>query len=196
MELVFATHNRNKFKEVQLLMPSHIKLLSLEAIGCWEEIEETATTLEGNALLKANHVTDLYGHACFSDDTGLLVDALDGAPGVFSARYAGEGKNAGDNIAKILRELQGKTDRKARFKTSIALNLKQETVFFNGTVEGEITTEIKGEGGFGYDPIFIPNGYDSTFAELSLSIKNKIGHRGKAMEQLIQYLKNLPHVAH
>lgn len=196
MELVFATHNRNKFKEVQLLMPTHIKLLSLEAIGCWEEIEETAATLEGNALLKANHVTHLYGHACFSDDTGLLIDALDGAPGVFSARYAGEGKNAGDNIAKVLKELRGKATRRACFKTSIALNLKQETILFNGTVEGEIATEIKGEGGFGYDPIFIPKGYDSTFAELPLSVKNKIGHRGKAMAQLIQYLHNLPYAAH
>tara|TARA_R110002020_G_scaffold91560_1_gene222182 strand:+ start:17197 stop:17808 length:612 start_codon:yes stop_codon:yes gene_type:complete len=193
MELVFATHNINKLKEVQLLLPTHIKIWSLQDIGCNEEIPETAHTLEGNAGLKASFVRDRYGYDCFSDDTGLLVDALNGAPGVFSARYAGEQKNADDNIKKLLRELTGKTNRNAHFKTSIALCGKQGDMLFNGTVQGTIATEKKGEGGFGYDPVFTPNGYEKTFAELPLSIKNKISHRAMAMGQLLQYLLNLPY---
>lgn len=189
MELVFATHNQNKLKEVQLLLPKHITLLSLDDIGCKNEIPETSETLEGNAKLKADYVTGLYGYPCFSDDTGLLVDALDGAPGVRSARYAGEQKSSEDNMDKLLKELKGKSQRSARFKTVIALNLEQEKVLFNGIVEGEITTEKRGEKGFGYDPIFKPKGYNKTFAELPISIKNKISHRGMAIQQLVDYLE-------
>ncbi len=191
MELVFATHNKNKFKEVQLLLPKHITLRSLDDIGCLDEIPETADTIEGNAIIKANYVTENYGYACFADDTGLMVDALDGAPGVYSARYAGTNKSSEDNMDKLLAEMEGQTNRDARFKTTIALHLERQKVLFNGIVLGEITMEKSGEGGFGYDPIFKPKGYDKTFAELPISVKNEISHRGKAMKQLIDYLKNL-----
>ncbi len=191
MELVFATHNKNKFKEVQLLLPKHITLRSLDHIGCLDEIPETADTIEGNAIIKANYVTENYGYACFADDTGLMVDALDGAPGVYSARYAGTNKSSEDNMDKLLAEMEGQTNRDARFKTTIALHLERQKVLFNGIVLGEITMEKSGEGGFGYDPIFKPKGYDKTFAELPISVKNEISHRGKAMKQLIDYLKNL-----
>ncbi len=191
MELVFATHNKNKFKEVQLLLPKHITLRSLDDIGCNDEIPETADTIEGNAIIKANYVTENYGYACFADDTGLMVDALDGAPGVYSARYAGTNKSSEDNMDKLLAEMEGQTNRDARFKTTIALHLERQKVLFNGIVLGEITMEKSGEGGFGYDPIFKPKGYDKTFAELPISVKNEISHRGKAMKQLIDYLKNL-----
>ena len=191
MELVFATHNKNKFKEVQLLLPKHITLRSLDDIGCNDEIPETADTIEGNAIIKANYVTENYGYACFADDTGLMVDALNGAPGVYSARYAGTNKSSEDNMNKLLAEMEGQINRDARFKTSIALHLDRQKVLFNGIVLGEITTEKSGEGGFGYDPIFKPKGYDKTFAELPISVKNEISHRGKAMRQLIDYLKNL-----
>ena len=191
MELVFATHNKNKFKEAQLLLPKHITLRSLDDIGCYDEIPETADTIEGNAIIKANYVTEHYGYPCFADDTGLLVDSLDGAPGVYSARYAGANKSSEDNMEKLLKEMEGETNRDARFKTTIALHLERQKVMFNGIVLGEITTEKSGEGGFGYDPIFKPKGYDRTFAELSITVKNEISHRGKAMKQLIDYLNNL-----
>jgi XTP/dITP diphosphohydrolase len=191
MELVFATHNKNKFKEVQLLLPKHITLRSLDDIGCFDEIPETADSIEGNAIIKANFVTEHYGYACFADDTGLLVDALNGAPGVYSARYAGEGKSSEDNMDKLLREMEGETNREACFKTTIALHLEREKILFNGIALGEITEEKFGDGGFGYDPIFKPKGYDKTFAELPLTVKNEISHRGKAMKQLIGFLKNL-----
>lgn len=191
MEIVFATHNKNKLKEVALLLPKSITLLSLEDIGCTEDIPETANTIKGNATQKANYVTKKYGYNCFSDDTGLLVDALNGEPGIYSARYAGEQKNAEDNMQKLLKNLQEKEDRSARFKTTIALNLNNKQHFFEGIVEGKITSERKGEKGFGYDPIFMPNGHKKTFAELSLSIKNEIGHRGKAIKELVNYIKTL-----
>lgn len=191
MEIVFATHNQNKVYEVQLLLPKNIKILSLKDIGCLEEIPETANTLEGNAVLKANFVTKNYGFNCFADDTGLIVKSLNGAPGVFSARYAGDHKNSEDNIQKILSNLKNKTNRTAYFETSVALNLKGEQLLFNGIADGEITTEKHGENGFGYDPIFMPTGYQKTFAELPIAIKNKISHRGKAMQKLIQYLNKL-----
>ncbi len=189
MKLVFATHNPNKFKEVNELLPSHIELVSLTDIGCIDEIPETAETLEGNARLKADYVTEHYNLPCFADDTGLLADALNGAPGVHSARYAGEQKNSEDNMNRLLAELQHKKIRTARFKTVIALNLEQEKIIFNGIVEGEITIKKQGNKGFGYDPIFRPLGYEETFAQLSVSTKNKISHRGKAIRQLITYLK-------
>ena len=191
MELVFATHNQNKFEEVQLLLPKSITLLSLKMINCFDEIQETGTTLEENAQLKADFVTKNYGYACFSDDTGLLVDELDGAPGVYTARYAGKEKDANANMNKLLSQLENKTNRKAHFKTVIALNLADKKHLFGGTVHGDIAQEKQGEKGFGYDPIFIPKGYDKTFAELPLTIKNKISHRGRAIQKLIAFLRSL-----
>lgn len=191
MQLVFATHNKNKFNEVKALMPSHIELLSLTNIGCFDEIPETAQTLEGNAQIKADFVTKKYRLNCFADDTGLLVDALDGAPGVYSARYAGEQKSATDNMNKLLSKLLGKNNRQAKFETVIALNLEHESIQFTGVVEGEITHEKSGVDGFGYDPIFKPLIYDKTFAELSMLVKNKISHRGKAIQKLISHLNQI-----
>lgn len=191
MKLVFATHNENKFKEVKVLLPQHIELLSLTDLDCHEDIPETATTLEGNAKIKADYVTKKFGLPCFADDTGLLVDALNGAPGLYSARYAGEQKDASDNMNKLLSELKGIENRSARFQTSIALNLNKETVFFKGIIEGKITLHKNGEKGFGYDPIFQPENYEKTFGELSLEIKNKISHRGRAVQKLVAYLQQL-----
>lgn len=189
MELVFATHNQNKFKEVQVLMPRHIKLLSLNMINCLDEIEETGTTLEENAQLKADFVTKNYGYNCFSDDTGLLVDALNGAPGVYTARYGGPEKDANANMNKLLDELKESKNRNAHFKTAITLNINREKYTFNGIVNGVIAHEKSGQKGFGYDPIFIPEDYDKTFAELPLNVKNKISHRGRAVQKLIAFLE-------
>jgi len=189
MQLVFATHNNNKLKEVQALFPKEIELLSLKDIGCLDEIPETATDLEGNAIIKANFVTENYGYPCFADDTGLLVDALDGAPGVYSARYAGDQKSSDDNMDKLMLQLAKQSNRSAHFKTVIALNLNNESFLFTGIVQGEITHQKKGDGGFGYDPIFKPKGYDKTFAELPLSVKNGISHRALATEQLLAFFK-------
>ena len=188
MKLVFATHNQNKFEEVKLLMPKHIELLSLNMIDCFEEIEENGTTLEENAQIKADFVTKNYGYNCFSDDTGLIVDALHGAPGVYTARYGGEAKDADLNMKKLLHELDGVSNRSACFKTAISLNLDDQKHIFDGVVEGVITPEKIGKGGFGYDPVFIPKGYDKTFAELPISVKNKISHRGRAITKLITFL--------
>lgn len=191
MKLVFATHNQNKVREVQALLPTTITLLSLTDIGCDEEIPETGKTLEANAILKADFVTNKYGYPCFADDTGLLVNSLDGAPGVYSARYAGEQKNSDDNMDKLLTELESKKDRTARFETIIALNLENKQHIFKGVVEGEISIDKKGKKGFGYDPIFKPDTHEKTFAELPLEVKNKISHRGKAIQHLLTYLKSL-----
>lgn len=185
--LVFATNNLNKLKEVQLLLPSHIKLLSLKDIDCKEDIPETADTIEGNAILKVEYVSSRYGYDCFADDTGLIVDFLNGAPGVFSARYSGEDATADENINKLLKNLLDTDDRSARFKTVIALHLDQTHVLFEGICDGEITKQRRGDKGFGYDPVFLPNGKTQTFAEMSLQEKSEIGHRGKAMRQLIGY---------
>lgn len=189
MKLVFATHNQNKLKEIQKLLPPFIKLVSLTDLGCTEAIPETANTLKGNAKLKSDYVFKTYKLPCFADDTGLLVNALNGAPGVYSARYAGEENDANANMDKLLTNLKGKEDRSASFKTVIALNIDGETLFFEGSVNGKITEEKNGTEGFGYDPIFKPEGFDRTFAELPLETKNKIGHRGKAFSKLISYLK-------
>lgn len=189
MQLVFATNNPKKLKEVQKLFPKEITLLSLDDIGCKEEIPETADDLEGNAILKANFVTERYGYPCFADDTGLLVDALNGDPGVHSARYAGDHRDPEDNMDKLLGELGTTKIRSARFKTVIALNINKEQFLFEGIVDGEITTGRKGREGFGYDPIFMPKGYDKTFAELPLAIKNQISHRAKAIQQLLAFFK-------
>ena len=191
MELVFATHNQGKLLEVQRLLPKSIKLLSLKDISCHEEIPETGDTLEENALAKAEYVTSRYGYNCFADDTGLLVDALNGAPGVLSARYSGPQKDPKANMAKLLGALGGVENRKARFKTVIALILQGKTNFFTGIAEGTITEEKRGEKGFGYDPIFLPLGEEHTFAEMSLSEKNQISHRAKALKKLTKYLNQL-----
>lgn len=189
MKIVFASNNPNKILELQSMLPETISILSLESIGCFEDIPETADTIEGNAILKANYVTQNYGYDCFADDTGLEVLALDGEPGVFSARYAGEQRNADDNMDKLLNALSNQNDRSAQFKTVIALNLNGKQHLFTGIARGEITLEKIGNQGFGYDPIFKPEEYDETFAQLSLDVKNKISHRGKATQQLIDFLK-------
>ncbi len=192
MELVFATHNQGKLLEVQRLLPKSIKLLSLEDISCHEDIPETGETLEENALVKAEYVTSRYGYDCFADDTGLLVDTLNGAPGVLSARYAGPEKDPEANMAKLLREMAGAENRKAHFKTVIALIMQGKSKLFTGMAEGNIIEKARGDQGFGYDPIFSPLGDQRTFAEMSLSEKNRISHRGKALEKLITYLNQLP----
>jgi XTP/dITP diphosphohydrolase len=188
MQLVFASNNKNKIQEIQSILNGSIQLLSLEEIGCQEEIPETADTIEGNAILKANYVTEKYGYDCFADDTGLEVQALNGEPGVYSARYAGEQRNSDDNMNKLLDGLSDKEDRSAQFKTVIALNIKGEQHLFTGIAKGDIVLEKTGNHGFGYDPIFKPENYDETFAELSSDIKNKISHRAKATKQLIDFL--------
>ncbi|WP_264521521.1 non-canonical purine NTP diphosphatase [Flavobacterium sp. N1994] len=191
MKLVFASNNQNKIKEIQSLLPDTIQILSLEAIGCHEEIPETANTIEGNAILKANYVSEKYGYNCFADDTGLEVEALNGEPGVFSARYAGEQKDASDNMDKLLDNLKDKTNRKANFKTVICLNLNGEQYLFTGIINGKIITKKIGTNGFGYDPIFIADGYTKTFAELTLQEKSAISHRGLAVKQLVDFCSKL-----
>ncbi|WP_031427986.1 non-canonical purine NTP diphosphatase [Flavimarina sp. Hel_I_48] len=189
MTLVFATHNPNKLKELQALVPDFIQLKSLTDIGCTEEIIEDAPTIEGNALLKARFIKQKYNLDCFADDTGLEVAALNGEPGVYSARYAGEQKNADDNMKKLLKALQDTRNRKARFKTVIALSLNNKEYTFEGICNGAITEEKMGDSGFGYDPIFRPETYWETFAEMPLALKNSIGHRGKAVQKLVDFLK-------
>jgi XTP/dITP diphosphohydrolase len=188
MQLVFASNNKNKIIEIQNMLPETITILSLEDIGCFEEIPETSNTIEGNAILKANYVSEKYGCDCFADDTGLEVLSLNGAPGVYSARYAGEQRDANDNMDKLLLNLEDKPNRNAQFKTVITLNLKGKQYLFTGIAKGQITFQKSGNQGFGYDPVFRPEAYTETFAELSLEIKNKISHRGKATSQLIAFL--------
>ena len=188
MKLVFATHNQNKFLEVQKIIPKGIELLSLNDMGCTTDIAETGSTLKENAQIKCEYVVNTYNLNCFSDDTGLLVNALNGEPGVYSARYAGEEKSSEANMDKLLHNLKNQTDRSAYFETVIALHWNTTYHFFSGKVDGVITHERQGDMGFGYDPIFMPNGYEQTFAQLPLSLKNKIGHRGKAMAKLLEFL--------
>ena len=188
MTLVFASHNPNKIAEIRAMLPETITLLGLDDIGCHDDIPETANTIEGNAILKANYVTARFGYDCFADDTGLEVDALDGAPGVYSARYAGEQKNADDNMAKLLDKLEAATNRGAQFKTVIALNRNGVQHLFTGIVRGEITHERHGNQGFGYDPIFRADGFDRTFAELTMEEKAAHSHRGKAVRALVDFL--------
>jgi len=188
MHLVFATNNLNKLKEVQSLIPQKIKLLSLQDIGCFEDVPETQDTIKGNAIQKAEYIKEHYGYNCFADDTGLEVKTLNGEPGVYSARYAGEQRDANDNMDLILKKIEGKTNKQAQFKTVIALHLNDNLETFTGICKGEITKEKHGEQGFGYDPIFKAEGYTKTFAEISLDEKNKIGHRGKAVKLLVDYL--------
>ena len=190
MKLVFATNNLGKLAEVQKMLPASITLLSLKDIECFDDIEETATTLEGNAQIKANHITEKFKFNCFADDTGLEVDALNGAPGVYSARYAGEPVNAENNMQKLITNLSKEQNRKAHFRTAICLNLDGEQFLFDGICNGDITTEKKGEKGFGYDPIFIPEGYTKSFAEMTAEEKNKISHRGLAIQKLVAFLSD------
>lgn len=189
-EIVFATNNKHKLEEVRKIAHSKLKILSLSDINCNEEIEETGTTLEANALIKAKHVKDKYGYDCFADDTGLEVDSLDGLPGVYSSRYAGEACDPIDNMNKLLSVLKESKNRKARFRTVIVLILNNNEYFFEGIVNGEITLEKRGETGFGYDPVFQPVGYNKTFAELGSEIKNSISHRALAIEKLMVFLIN------
>lgn len=190
MKIVFATNNKHKVKEIKDLLPSGIELMTLNEIGCDEEIEETASTLEGNAKIKSDHVKDGYGYDCFADDTGLEVEALQGEPGVYSARYAGENATFEDNVNKLLDALEGQSNRKARFRTVISLVVDGTQEFFEGICEGEIECRPKGAHGFGYDPVFRPKGYDLTFAEMDLSTKGRISHRGKAVQKLVEFLKS------
>lgn len=190
MELIFATHNANKLKEVQIMMPNHVKLLSLDDIGLNDDIPETATTIAGNAVQKVNYVKQRYDIPVFADDTGLEVLSLNNEPGVYSARYAGDHKNSDDNMSLLLEKLGTSTDRKARFVTVIALALNRHELIFEGVCDGEITKERSGTGGFGYDPIFRPIGYQTTFAQMSLTEKATISHRGIALRRLIDYLSN------
>ena len=193
MKLVFASNNKNKIKEIQLLVPVFIEIVSLEDIGCTEDIPETADTIEGNAILKANYVTEKYGLNCFADDTGLEVEALNGAPGVYSARYAGEPKDDNNNMNELLFQLEKETNRNANFKTVIALNLNGKQELFVGMIFGKITREKVGTNGFGYDPIFVAEGYEKTFAELDMEEKSNISHRGIAVKQLITFLQKESH---
>jgi XTP/dITP diphosphohydrolase len=191
MKLVFATNNQHKLKELQAILGDHFELLSLTDIGCFEEIPEEQPTLEGNARQKAFFVYEKYGYSCFADDTGLEIDALNGEPGVYSARYAGEAKDPQANMDKVLAKLNNENNRKASFRTVISLVLDGEEKQFDGIVEGEITLEKRGGSGFGYDPIFLPGGYKKTFAEMNLSEKNQISHRARAVQKLVEYLKTL-----
>ncbi len=186
--LVFATNNLHKLEEVRKIVRKDFHILSLSDIHCQEEISETANTLEGNALIKARYIKEHYGYDCFADDTGLEVEALNNAPGVYSARYAGEERSAEANMKKLLAELKDEKNRNARFRTVIALILNGKELLFEGIVKGKITEEKKGTSGFGYDPIFVPEGYTVTFAEMGNDIKNTISHRAEAVKKLDEYL--------
>jgi XTP/dITP diphosphohydrolase len=190
MELVMATQNKHKVAEISALLPASFEIKTLDEIGCFEEIPETEETLEGNALQKARYVAEKYGVNCFADDTGLEIEALDGAPGVYSARYAGPAKDSDQNMNLVLEQLNGKRNRKAQFKTVIALIINGKESCFQGEVKGEIRHGKSGVKGFGYDPIFQPEGYTLTFSEISLDEKNAISHRGKAVRKLVDYLSN------
>ena len=193
MRLCFATNNEHKLTEVRALLPASIELVSLQAIGCHEELPETRDTLAGNARQKAEYVWENYRTACFADDTGLEVNALGGAPGVYSARYAGPQRSAADNMAKLLQDLPPSADRSAHFRTVIALVLPSgEWQEFHGVVEGQILEEARGQAGFGYDPVFRPSGHTASFAEMSAAQKNSLSHRGRAVAELIAFLARRP----
>lgn len=192
MKLVFATNNKHKLDEVRKITSHHpVEIVSLAEINCFDDIPETADTLEGNALQKAHYIQEKFGLNCFADDTGLEVEALNNAPGVYSARYAGPGHDSEANMKKLLHEMEGMENRNARFRTVIALVWNGKTYTFDGIVNGTITTTKRGENGFGYDPIFIPEEYEQTFAELGNDIKNQISHRAKAVEKLDEFLTQL-----
>lgn len=189
MKLVFASNNKDKIKEIKAQLKSNFEVLSLNAIACTEEIEETEETLAGNAKLKADYITNNYGYDCFADDTGLEVEALNGAPGVYSARYAGKNVSYENNVNKMLHEMNGEPNRKAQFRTVIALNLKGSQYLFEGICKGSILEKKSGVLGFGYDPIFKPDGFYKTFAEMSLEEKALISHRGLAVKKLVEFLE-------
>lgn len=190
-KLVFATNNRHKLEEVAAKINNDFQLLTLADIGCMEDIEETGSTFKENAAIKSHFVYNHYQLDCFGDDSGLAIDALNGQPGVYSARYAGEHGNHEANIEKVLTEMKSAANRRARFISVICLLLNGESYFFEGTVEGTIRAAKSGAEGFGYDPIFQPDGYEITFAEMSLEEKNRISHRGKAVDQMVQFLSRL-----
>jgi len=190
MEIIFATNNDHKLHEVANLLKDNYKVMSLKEIGCYDDIPETADTLQGNSLLKARYVYERFGKNCFADDTGLEVEALNNAPGVYSARYAGENHDSVANMRKLLADMDGKQNRKARFRTVIALIQDGQEYLFEGEVKGSIIEVPRGTNGFGYDPVFVPEGYDKTFAELDLTVKNKISHRANAVRKLVDFLQN------
>ncbi|PID92911.1 MAG: non-canonical purine NTP pyrophosphatase [Bacteroidetes bacterium] len=189
MQIIFATHNTHKLEEVSQMLPPTLELISLAQLGFHEEIPETATTLEGNATIKSQTIYRRYQQPCFADDTGLEVEALGGRPGVHSARYAGPSQSFEANLRKLLREMEGHTNRKARFRTVISLFYDDKTYLFEGIINGIITPERAGTSGFGYDPVFLPDGYDQTFAEMDAATKNRISHRGLAFEKLRHFLE-------
>jgi len=187
IKLVFATNNKNKLQEVQAML-TNFEIVSLADIGCFDDIPETADTLEGNSILKANFVTEKYGLNCFADDTGLEVKSLNNAPGVFSARYAGSENNSENNIQKLLTELKYKSDKSAQFRTAVTLNIEGKQFTFEGICKGKILDKKQGEQGFGYDPIFMPEGFDKSFAEMNMNEKGSISHRGRAIHKLVTFL--------
>ena len=189
-KLVFATNNQHKLEEARAITGGKFELLSLADIDCHDDIPETAPTLEGNALIKARWIFDRYGFDCFADDTGLMVDALGGEPGVLSARYAGPGHDSEANMKKLLANMEGKADRKAHFSTAVALILDGKEYLFEGRVDGTIASDPGGENGFGYDPIFVADETGSRFAEMTAEEKNSISHRGRAMRKLAEFLEN------
>ncbi|MCQ2374749.1 MAG: non-canonical purine NTP diphosphatase [Salinivirgaceae bacterium] len=191
LNLIFATHNNHKLQEVAQLLGDKIQLQSLDNVNITEDIPETANTLEGNARQKAHYIFDRTGANVFADDTGLEVEALGGEPGVFSARYAGPACNSADNITKLLKNLNGVQNRNARFRTVICLILNGKEYLFEGIVNGRIIENLVGDAGFGYDPVFVPDGYNETFAQMSMQLKNSISHRGRAIAELCTFLKNL-----
>lgn len=191
MKIIFASNNKNKVEEIKSQLPTHIQVVTLEEIGHLEDIVENGKTIEENAIIKADFIANKYKLPCFADDTGLEIEALNGAPGVYSARYAGEEKNADKNMNLVLQKLQNSTNRKAQFKTVIALNINNKHHLFKGIVKGQITCSKTGENGFGYDPIFQPEHLEKTFAEMTLEEKNKLSHRGQAVTQLIAFLNKL-----
>ena len=191
MKIVFATNNKHKLEEIRRMLAGKDEIVSLADIGCHDEIPEEQDTLEGNAFQKARYIKEHYGYDCFADDTGLEIEALGGRPGVYSARYAGEDKDSEANMQKVLAEMQGCNNRRARFRTAIALVFRGEEHLFEGEVRGEILRERHGEGGFGYDPIFRPEGFSVSFAEMSLDDKNRISHRGEAVRRLAAFLNHI-----
>ena len=191
MRLIFATNNKHKLEEMRAILGGKVELLSLADIDCHDDIPETADTLEGNALIKARYIYDKYGCSCFADDTGLEVDVLGGEPGVYSARYAGENNDSEANMRKLLQNLTGKSERSAQFRTVIALIIEGEEFLFDGIVRGRISEERMGSAGFGYDPIFVPDGYEESFAQMAAEQKNAISHRSRAASALNDYLETL-----
>ncbi len=187
-EIIFATHNQHKLQEVQTILKEKYNVLGLDSLNFKQEIEETGTTFEQNAQLKAETIFEKFQINCFADDSGLEIEALNGEPGIFSARYAGEPADSEKNIQKVLNKMQNISNRKARFRTIISYKTKEKVMFFEGVIEGQILTEKRGDGGFGYDPIFMPKGYNKSFAELSSEKKNSISHRAIALKKFINYL--------